>query len=354
MTKLTIEEIAEIESLIANNLVTQRKHPELDLYLLNYTSKMQYTNAWTDIGEQCRGLIVDRDYNVIKRPFRKFFNLGERLQFSDLPAELPLITTKYDGFLGIGYTEGDKPAITTRGHFRSPMSVWATKWIRDKGYTVSDFKDGYTYLFEIVDPVLCRSENLLVNHGNLSGCILLAVIETSTGSELDHIIEAKRLDLQFAEEYVGSLDDAIAEMPIMKGTEQEGYVCRYSGGLRIKLKCDEYKRLHRVLSGLSPKRILSTMIESGKDGIESMVADIPDEAYAQVREIVDKIENEQRHLIERGRVVYDIAKELSTRREQATFIQQSSCSAVAFAMLNGKDYQNVALKQVKKTIQDWS
>jgi len=349
---VNIEEITEIKSLIANNMVTMRKHPHMDLWILNYTPRMQFESAWTPVAEQCRGLIIDADYNVVERPFPKFFNLGERMQISDLPDSMPVITEKLDGFLGILYDENGLPAIATRGAFDSPMATFATNWIRSKGYTMSDFRGDYTYLFEIIDPVLCRDQGLLVDYGNRSECVLIAVRNTMTGQEISHIDEAERIGLPFAKEYTGTLEDAITELPTMKGTEQEGFVCRWSNGLHIKLKGDHYKKLHRMLSGLAPKRVLSTLIESGHAGIDEMIEGIPDESFDRVHAIVDAIEAKQKWFIDQGRIVYNMAKDLPTRKEQAEVIARSPHKAVAFAMLKGGDYNAIALKQVRNVLKE--
>lgn len=350
MAQLSTNEIAEIESLATSGLVTYSKHPDLDMFIINYTPRAQYTDAWTPMLMRCRGLIVDGDYSVVNAPFPKFFDLGEKLTVEELPDEMPVICEKLDGFLGILFNDNGIPAITTRGTFGSPMAEWATKWIRSTGLGMDDFKSGYTYLFEIVEPSLCRGQGLLIDYGERAECVLLAVRETANGNELNHIDEAMRLDLPFAEEYTGTLDNAIAEMPSMNGMEKEGYVVKYSSGLRIKLKADEYKRMHRMLSGKTSKRILETMIESGKEGIDAMLVDVPDEAYERVKEIVAKIEQEQLRMIEQSRLVYDMVKDLPTRREQAAIVAQHPCSAVVFAMVNEKDYGLVALKMVKQVL----
>ena len=350
------EEIDRIKTLINDGYITRRKHPELGLYMLNYTNKCQFDNAWEPMTEMCRGLIVDKDWNVVSRSFNKFWNLGEKMEISDLPDELPKIYHKMDGFYGTLYSENGLPAIAARGTFDSTMALWATIWIRSKGYTMSDFLPGFAYIFEIINPVLCREHGMVVDYGDVSGCFLLAVIETATGLELNHVAEAEEIGLPFAGEFDGTLEDAINEMPTMCGKEQEGYVCKYSNGLRIKLKADEYKRIHRTLKGLTPKRILNVLIESGDEGLEEMLADVPDESYKRVHKIVRKIENERDRLIEEGKMLYRNTGHLRTDVERATVIHRTPSNAVAFAILNGRsnnDVEAVALKGVRKTIKDF-
>jgi len=287
---------------------------------------------------------------IIANPFPKFFNLGERMQLSDLPNEIPVITEKLDGFLGILYPDGDTPAITTRGSFDSPMAIWATRWINER-YTMSDFKKGYTYLFEIIDPALRREQGLIVDYGNRSECVLLAVRDTATGAEINHIDEATRLGLSYARELNGTLEDALAALPSLRGTEMEGFVCKYSNGLRIKLKGEEYVRLHKTISGMSTKRIHQIMIEFGAEGIENIIQGIPDEHYKHIHDVIDEILHKQQDILNNGILLYERVKDMPSRREQAEIVRQSPYASVVFAMLDGKDYRKIAMKQAVPDIQ---
>src|SRR4051812_36432846 len=79
-------------------------HPDsaAGLFLLNYTARAQYQVAWDRYPAllDCRGTIVDAAGEVIAKPFRKFFNAGERPETSlaRLAAlGVPEVTQKLDG-----------------------------------------------------------------------------------------------------------------------------------------------------------------------------------------------------------------------------------------------------------------
>jgi len=58
-------------------LVTMREsesHP--GLYVLKYKKRVFYDSLWNEYLEECRGTIVDKDFNVIARPFTKIYNFG--------------------------------------------------------------------------------------------------------------------------------------------------------------------------------------------------------------------------------------------------------------------------------------
>ena len=132
-----------------------------------------------------RGLILDSEHNILSKPFSKFFNLNETPEttISNLPVEVPLITEKLDGVIGILYPEKDKVAIASRGSFDSDFAIWATDWIRKKGYSLEDFKHGYTYCFEIIYP----GSRIVVDYKGRSELVLLAVLSNEDKHELNHI-----------------------------------------------------------------------------------------------------------------------------------------------------------------------
>ena len=183
--KISKEDIVLIEKMIDDGCISRQKHPLASLYILNYTKKANFNKVWNRATKMCRGLIVDEDWNVVARPFEKFFNYEEIAGSEELkkvenePFE---IYEKLDGSLGILYWIGNILSIATRGSFVSDQANHATKVLWDKySNVVSDLDKSKTYLFEIIYP----EDKKVVNYGDLDDIVLLAVIDTETGEEQD-------------------------------------------------------------------------------------------------------------------------------------------------------------------------
>ena len=311
-------DIEEVKKRIDNGLLTVRKHPILNLYIYNYTHKCQYGRLWDQYTRVCRGLILDRENNILNNPFPKFYNLGEteETMIQNLPAEVPSITEKLDGMLGILYEEGDNIAIATRGSFDSPYAEWATNWLRLQGFGMDDFKKGYTYLFEIIYP----ENKIIIDYGNRAELVLLAIRNNNGGRELNHIKEAEELGLSYAKEFsaISSIDDALSYLEKLKGTESEGFVCRYSNGLMLKIKSTDYKRLHKLLIGLSAKDIWVTLRDMGT--VEHVLDNVPDEFYDWVKKVESDLTVSKKYIMNRSAMIAEDAKKLGSRIEQAQYI----------------------------------
>lgn len=145
--------IDELRKLENDGLITLRSHDELPLYIANYTPTVQYDRLWNEhpLIKECRGLIVDENGSIVARPFKKFFNYEEHLEFddlSDVPNEPFEVWEKLDGSCGICFYY-TKWIISTRGSFHSEQADYANEVLLPK-YDTSKLDKSKTYLFEII------------------------------------------------------------------------------------------------------------------------------------------------------------------------------------------------------------
>ena len=327
-----------LEEMIQQKYISVRKHPSADLYIYNYTKSAQYDKVWNPVTEVCRGLILDGNGNIVSRPFRKFFNLGERDE--SLPNELFTATEKMDGSLGISYKIGDKAFIATRGSFESPQALVACQILEEK-YSDVKFKDGITYLFEIIYP----ENRIVVDYGDKRDLVLLAMIDNETGMDLplDY-----NLGFTVVKHYDGIKD--IAELRKKQEKNREGYVVKFESGYRVKVKFDEYMRLHRLMTCITEKSIWLELRE-GRD-LSPILELVPDEFYNWVKKIVSELEEKYSEIERNARLIVERAKKhCDDRKEMAQYILSESkelqCSKVCFQMLDNKDYGDTIWKLIK-------
>jgi RNA ligase len=145
---------------IDSGYISEQRHPQAPIRILNYTHRAQYDWRWNPETMQCRGLIVDDNNRIVARPFAKFFTY-EQLS-GVVPNEPFEAYEKLDGSLGILYMVDGEPCIATRGSFVSDQAERATEIYRRK-YRDIVLDDRMTYLFEIIYP----GNRIVVNYG---GC----------------------------------------------------------------------------------------------------------------------------------------------------------------------------------------
>jgi len=327
-----------IQSEIDAGFITRRPHPELDLFVLNYSPSVAYERRWNDATLQCRGLIVDGGGNVVSRPFKKFFNLGEHVspELPNIPFGEPFVAyEKMDGSLGVSYPAPDGLAISTRGSFQSEQAVKGTELLRGKHSAALPFLDPeLTYLFEI----LCDESRVVVRYDE-EELVLLGAIHTQTGNEVDPN-DLRHLPFRQPREWRSkSLDD----LP-MDTKNFEGYVVKFQSGLRVKVKLDEYVRIHRLVCDLTPRRIWECL--SDGDNIEATIKGAPDELFQELDGLVSDLRQQFQDVCYDYHFAYEDLQldKLKTRKEQALILvsrcrQEGLNPSVLFCLLDGKNEQ---------------
>lgn len=236
-----MKNISLLNQMLEERYLNCQKHPTSELYIYNYSAKAQYDRLWNEITLACRGLILDEEGNVVARPFPKFFNLGE-YDGQKVPNSPFEVYEKMDGSLGISYVLDGKVQIATRGSFTSDQSVVANEMLQDKYYdAISKMKDGITYLFEIIYP----ESRIVVDYGIEEKLVLLAMIDIETGEDLT----LENIGFPLVKKYDGIND--INVLNLLEEENREGFVIKYSDGYRLKVKFEEYVRLHRIITHVS-------------------------------------------------------------------------------------------------------
>lgn len=314
------------EKYIDSGLVTEREHPTFPLVIYNYTPECQFSKAWDEITLQCRGLIVHKETReIIARPFPKFFNYEEHIAFNmPIPNEIPNVYDKMDGSLGILYFWDNKPYIATRGSFDSIQARWANEWLKDKDW--SNLNKDFTYLFEIIYP-----ENRIVLSYDFSGLILLSIIHTETGETYTTYLFPHQVQLVKTYDFT-----SFEQLKALNLENKEGFVLHYPiADVRIKIKFEDYIKLHKIMTGLSQIGIWEML----KDGKNPFAQDIPDEMHSWLKGIVDDLTAKFLAIETEARQSCEIARLLPTRKEQALSINRHRYPSIAFSMLDHKNWQ---------------
>ena len=257
-------------------LVNRQRH-ENGLELFCYSRECTYDRQWNETTTVARGLIVDPvSRHLVATPFPKFFNVGEG--DTTIP-ELPFETfEKLDGSLIIAFHHDGEWHFATKGSFYSDQAKWAAGWLKERG--TDALLPGTTYLFEAIYP-----ENRIVIHYDESALVVLGAY-TVDGHEYSaaalHEIAAA-LGTRMAKRYAY---DSVADLLVTaKGLppSEEGFVIRFENGFRLKVKGDEYRRIHALVSRLTPLAMWEAM-EAG-DNLDLIRRDLPEEFWADFDQI---------------------------------------------------------------------
>lgn len=286
------KQIEKLNQLIDQGFINYNKHPDRELYIYNYTNNCQFEKQWNEITLYARGLILDCDYNLVARPFKKFFNLSE-LESEYTPniqmTNNYVLQDKMDGFFGIAYPETEtRLKVASRGSFSSPMAEKANQILYEKYSQLTRelmlMHSNLTFIFEIIYPKREQEINLVVDYGETRDLYLIGVIENETGRDL--MITGEEPDLPFPK--VREFDihhDRLMDLTNLNWNNHEGLVVKFDNSEFIKIKFEEYVRQFNILKLGSYKQILEAYFYGNINDVKSRLDDL--DIYN--REFIDKI-----------------------------------------------------------------
>lgn len=330
-----------LREMVAAGYVKRNSHPDdVALEIWCYTHNAQFDNVWNEATTQARGLITYAE-EVISRPFKKFFNYEQHFNvYKKLPQGHGLIREKLDGSFGVLYRNPNtgEYGVSSKASFTSPQAQWATDYLRHQmnvEYMGLD-TDRFTYLWEIIYPA-----NRIVLPYDYSGLVLLEVIHTESG-ETDHA-EFQRLEalgIRVPKVYDSRTID-LADLSVLyqqvEDTE-EGFVVRYDNGVRIKVKGEEYLRLHRIVTGMSEKSIWEMLRDGKRAELIDTIKTMPDEFYGWAMGVINRLDAEYNEVMNNQIMpAYAQVKDMP-RKEAAAFLKKNykPVMGMVFAVLDNK------------------
>lgn len=342
--KLLPAEIDALKSLVETKYISVQKHPDAELYIYNYTQKCQYERLWNSTTKMCRGLILDNEYNIIARPFQKFFNLEEHK-----PEEIPNLPfeayDKLDGSLGIMYWIDDTPYIATRGSFTSEQAFHATKILHTEykqRIPFFDYSERFTHtmLFEIIYP----ENRIVVDYAKTDDLFFLAYIDNRDGSKCKTSMEyLDKLGFRRARCFNGI--KYLTELRENETINKEGFVLYFQNGFMCKVKFAEYVRLHRIVTQCSNLTIWEHLKDSKP--INELIERVPDEFYGWVKHTMDELSKQYNEIESECQLIFSNLDYGRSRREYAEYFNEQSYPGILFRMLDEKDYSADIYKLIK-------
>lgn len=219
------------------SLVSIRPTPNPELFVLKYSKKCFFKNIWNEYLENCRGTIIDKDFNIVSLPFTKIYNYGIESRAPRISGETHLTAyRKINGFMAAVTYHNKSLLISTTGTIDSQFVGYVKDMI---GEHYSDYKEfmsytpDTTYLFECVhpdDPHIIKEKfgMYLLGHRKKEWNSKLEHF----GSNIEHILGTIPV-----ESYSCTLDKLREKV---HSVEYEGFVAYTKEGVAFKIKSPYY------------------------------------------------------------------------------------------------------------------
>jgi len=352
--------LQELNNHIENGWVVSRRHPTEDLTIYNYSKQTEFAHHWDHITKVTRGLILDGSGNIIARPFAKFFNLEQLIESGEVQKDQVFegyYQQKYDGWLGVVYQEPESGmwSVSSRGSFDSIGANIATKMLRDKYRNIHSILDNsWTLLVEIIHP----ETKIVCDYDNQEDLVALAVIDKITGRTVYHAVDlfADHMPVSFRSSTQTFSVSNLLHLKTLIPSGEEGYVIVYGeGDLRMKIKSEEYFKLHRVKNNISVKYVIDILGELDEDKWNDYIKDLPDEFMDGVNSVAEVLMNRFNEDVRQHQKIYDSISEYE-KNERGLFAKKVHSQPVGisktilFMLIDGKNFDKIVWKNIRKDL----
>lgn len=328
-----------LQDKIKDNVVEEKSLGSLRLYC--YTRNCQYEKLWDTISEIARGLILDIDKEeIVALALPKFFNYGE-MSF-EIPTESFEVFEKYDGSLGIVYYHDGNWCVATKGSFLSEQALWASNKIRTN--PPEFLIPGNTYLFEIIYP-----ENRIVIKYEEEMLVLLTAFNNASGEEFYPVFSDTSLFKNCLKHPYQNIEDLLVVSKTLC-CSKEGFVVKFKNGYRIKIKGDEYVKIHKLINQITPLGVWRLLImNQGWNNELDFRKSLPEEILPDYLKIRDILLTECEEIYQQAYRLYattwkkvaHISDERLRRKTFVESIQQSELFKFVILIYSNKPEQGV-------------
>lgn len=308
-----------------------KSYPEEGLLVLNY-SQIDSPKSHPVVME-CRGLILDMDFNVVSRSMCRFFNLGEVPESqAHIDLSKAVCYEKVDGSLIRIYNYKGTWYIATRGLAFAEATVngfditFKELVLKALGLTDQEFQDkcnlwflpDVTYICEITS-----TENRCVKSYTGYTLWYLTARSNSTYEYLDQSSNAYVFGMSFPRVYsFDSMENLKETVNELKNLD-EGYVLYQDGIPVCKIKSPAYCAVHLLRGeGLNPKRVCELVLTGEQ---EEYLAYFPEDRPF-IQEYVDKFNGIMQELD----LAYSQFSSIVDQKEFASAIKSTQGNSVLF------------------------
>lgn len=347
-----------LQQYIDQGLLECHSHSSLPLNIYNYSRDCAFERKWDDITLKCRGIILDNDGNLICKSFDKFFNF-EEINPSSYPLndQYAWITDKEDGSLGILFYYNNQWILSSKGSFYSDQAIKGQEILQK--YNTQFLNQEYTYIFEIIYP----ENRIVVDYNGEEKLILLSIMHKD--KEVDPlIVHMAGVALNCPYVYykktppindLKSLNKLVLDLRAQNVKNKEGFVIRfYPSNFRMKIKFEEYVRLHKLMTNFSNVDIWD-VLRNGED-FKEILLNIPDEFDNWVKDTINKLKEDYSKIELESRKYYLLLlrAKFKTKKEKALWIQKhvdKKYQSIIFHMVDKKDYSGIIWKMIRPEYQ---
>lgn len=249
------------EFVTSSDLVNMRPAGD-NIFVLKYKKKVFYNDLWNSYLEECRGTIVDSDFNLITYPFTKVYNYGIEKNAPVLAPDTQVTAfRKINGFMVSCTWHNNDVLVSTTGSTDSDFVTMAKdmmlthmSWLSWQNAFSTKEMQGITVMFECVHP---NDPHIIEEK---PGMYVLGYRENAWGSSVGYDYTKLQAYAKLFNCYVPECTiTTIADLQVaVKHCRHEGFVFYTADGISSKIKSPYYLTLKWVARNPRTDKLVDT------------------------------------------------------------------------------------------------
>ena len=299
----------------------------------NDITPANFWNIHNGFYRECRSVVIDIEANkLVITPFKKFHNINEgeensidKIKERIKNAKSVEFADKIDGSMQCARYYNGK-IVMAGSQAINPENSWRL----EEGYEIIYNNENYqkaikhfstkTLIFEFVN---LKDQPVVRYDKSEEGLYLIGIRDIETG--IQHSYEdvknhAAMFNLKFAGIKNKTFTEIQEEIKICSSDKKEGYVVNVDGFL-FKMKCDDYVKMHRILSELSSPNLVLEHIRDNT--FDDFMARVPEAYVDRVEEIARNIFKYIRIYDQKTREYYYSLKNYNNKKEFMLLVEES-------------------------------
>ena len=227
-------------------------------------------------------------------------------------------------------------------------------------YNLKAFEPTITYLVEIIYP----ENRIVVDFGKEEKIVFLSAttptheLHWTYATDTFKFSGIKEKDIVNTEQIFDLNQELYTKLKSKNENNKEGFVLRFfPSELRVKIKFEDYVKLHKLISGISTKSIWEML--SKNQSITELLEQVPDEFYTWMNKTIEdfnfRFEQILTNAIWYNDYIIALKNEensilFQTKKDIALYIQNAvpiELRSILFNMIDGKEYKQLIWKLLK-------
>lgn len=326
-----------------SNMFFEKEKGGFHLFSYHYFDPEEYREH-LPYSKDMRGIVFDKNKNIVSLPFPKFFNFIE--EDCDIKDESKKVVTtnKLDGSLLVVSIYDNDLLLSSKGSMGSWVIHEAMELIKEKHKNMLKNNKEHTFMFEYINPkknpVLCYNDRKLVIVG-MRNKNTGEIINPKTAFDTAEKYKIEHAEIIHDKARISEVREDI------KGKEGAEGIVGYRKGKLMKIKTKWYLERHKILSKLTDDKIRGLYFHEKLDDYRHLFSEDMEE---KADKIAQESNEELNELIERVKGVFD-NNEFDTRKNLALFLQDSDIDKpkhnIFYQVFEGEDVPKVVFEYFK-------